>query len=76
MRKRSKYRPKGVRIDTMAYVMSGIKKFDDVSISIDLRIKNHTALDLLCTGKSNKAHIVQHFLLLLGTQERLSVEKI
>ena len=23
MRKRSKYRPKGVRIDTMAYVMSG-----------------------------------------------------
>lgn len=57
MRKRSKYRPKGVRIDTMAYVMSGIKKFDDVSVALDLRIKNHTALDLLCTGKATKAHI-------------------
>ena len=57
MRKRSKYRPKGVRIDTMSYVMSGIKKFDDVSASLDLRIKNHAALDLLCTGKAAKAHI-------------------
>jgi hypothetical protein len=57
MRKRSRYRPKGVRIDTMSYVMSGIKKFDDVSASLDLRIKNHAALDLLCTGKAAKAHI-------------------
>ena len=57
MRKRSKYRPKGVRIDTMAYVMSGLKKFDDVSVALDLRIKNHAALDLLCTGKAAKAHI-------------------
>lgn len=57
MRKRSKYRPKGVRIDNMAYVKSGIQKFDDVSVALDLRIKNHTALDLLCTGKASKVHI-------------------
>jgi hypothetical protein len=57
MRKRSKYRPKGVRLDTIAYVMSGFQKFDDVSVALDLRIKNHTALDLLCTGKAAKAHI-------------------
>ena len=57
MRKRSRYRPKGVRIDTMSYVMSGIKKFDDVSAALDLRIKNHAALDLLCTGKATKVHI-------------------
>lgn len=57
MRKRSKYRPKGVRIDNMAYVKSGIQKFDDVSVALDLRIKNHAALDLLCTGKATKAHI-------------------
>lgn len=57
MRKRSKYRPKGVRVDTMAYVMSGIKKFDEVDIALDLRIKNHTALNLLCTGNASKTHI-------------------
>ena len=57
MRKRSRYRPKGVRIDTMSYVMSGIQKFDDVSAALDLRLKNHVALDLLCTGKATKAHI-------------------
>ena len=57
MRKRSKYRPKGVRIDNIAYVMSGIQKFDDVDTALTLRLKNHTALDLLCTGKATKAHI-------------------
>jgi len=57
MRKRSKYKPKGVRIDTMAYVMSGIKRFDDVSIALDVRIKNDTAVDILCTGKAGNAHI-------------------
>jgi hypothetical protein len=41
----------------MSYVMSGIKKFDDVSAALDLRIKNHAALDLLCTGKAAKVHI-------------------
>jgi hypothetical protein len=57
MRKRSKYRPKGVRIDNIAYVMSGIQKFDDVDTALTLRLKNHTALDLLCTGRAAKAHI-------------------
>jgi hypothetical protein len=57
MRKRSKYRPKGVRIDNIAYVMSGIQKFDDVDTALTLRLKNHTALDLVCTGKATKAHI-------------------
>jgi len=57
MRKRSKYKPREVRLDTMAYVMSGLKKFDDVSVAIDVRLKNHTSLDLLCTGKAAKAHI-------------------
>ena len=57
MRKRSKYRPKGVRIDTIAYVMSGLQRFDEVETALTLRLKNHTALDLLCTGRAAKAHI-------------------
>lgn len=54
MRKRSKYKPKGVRIDTMAFVQSGFKKFDDVSVSVDLRIKNHAALEALRTGTASR----------------------
>ena len=57
MRKRSKYRPKDVRLDTIAYVLSGLQKFDDVDTALTLRLKNHSALDLLCTGKATKAHI-------------------
>jgi hypothetical protein len=57
MRKRSKYRPKGVRIDTMAYVMSGLKKFDDVEVAIDVRLKNHLAMEALRTGKATKDEV-------------------
>lgn len=57
MRKRSKYRPKGVRIDTMAYVMSGLKKFDEVDVAIDVRIKNHLAMESLRLGKATKDEV-------------------
>jgi len=54
MRKRSKYRPKGVRIDTMAYVQSGFKKFDEINVAVDLRIKNHAAMESLRTGIASR----------------------
>lgn len=54
MRKRSKYKPKGVRIDTMAYVMSGLKKFDEVEVAVDVRIKNHLAMESLRLGTATK----------------------
>ena len=57
MRKRSKYKPRGVRVDTLAYVMSSIKKFDDLSMSVDLRIKNHAAMEALRKGEASKADI-------------------
>ena len=57
MRKRSKYRPKGVRIDTMAYIMSGLKKFDDVEVAIDVRLKNHLAMEALRLGKATKDEV-------------------
>ena len=57
MRKRSKYRPKGVRIDTMAYVMSGLKKFDEVEVAIDVRLKNHSAMESLRLGKATKDEV-------------------
>ena len=57
MRKRSKYRPKGVRIDTMEYVKSGLKRFDEVEVAIDVRLKNHSAMESLRLGKATKDEI-------------------
>lgn len=57
MRKRSKYRPKPIRVDVMDYVKSGLKKFDDVSVAIDLRIKNHQAMEALRLGQATKEDI-------------------
>jgi len=54
---RKKYRPKGIRLDVMAYVQSGLKRFDDVSVAVDLRIKNHAAMEALRTGLANKDDI-------------------
>ena len=56
-RKRSKYRPKGVQLDTMAWVMSGIKPFAKVSEGTILRIKNHDALEKLRLGIAKKAEL-------------------
>lgn len=54
MRKRSKYRPKGVRLDNLTWVMSSIKPFDSVEVAVDLRIKNHAALEALRLGQATR----------------------
>lgn len=55
MRKRSKYRPKGQLPDPVTWVLAGIKPFKEVSASIDIRIKNHAAMDALRRGVANRA---------------------
>jgi len=55
VRKRSKYKPKPVRTDTMAYVVSGMKKFDEISVAVDLRIRNHSAIEALRLGRATRA---------------------
>lgn len=57
MRKKSKYKPKGVRVDAVTWVLAGLKPFSSVSISTDLRIKNHDAMDILRRGDATKAEI-------------------
>ena len=54
MRKRSKYKPKHIRVDTMAYVVSGMKKFDEISVAVDLRIRNHSAIEALRLGRATR----------------------
>jgi hypothetical protein len=57
MRKRSKYRPKGVRLDNMAWVQSGLRRVEDVSASATIKIRNHDAMNTLRLGNATKAEI-------------------
>ena len=57
MRKKSKYKPKGVRVDAVNWVLAGLKPFTSVSLSTDLRIKNHDAMDTLRRGDATRADI-------------------
>jgi hypothetical protein len=57
MRKRSKYKPKGVRLDVMTWVQAGLKPFREISIGTDIRIKNHAAMDALRRGDATRDDI-------------------
>lgn len=57
MRKRSKYRPKGVIRDPLAYVLSGMKVVGQIGAGTDLMIKNHMALDNVRQGVGTKEDI-------------------
>lgn len=57
MRKRSKYKPKGVRLDNITWVISSMKPFNEIEVGVDLRLKNHTALDALRKGEATKDDI-------------------
>lgn len=58
MRKRSKYRPKGVLINPLGYVLeslSPVRTHD--SFMIDLKIKNHDAMAALTQGRATRHDI-------------------
>lgn len=58
MRKRSKYRPKGVRLDTIGYVTESLKPVaSHDSYLLDLKIKNSEAMVALMRGTATKADI-------------------
>ena len=57
MRKRSKYRPKGVLLDTMNHVLSGMKTVGAISAGTTLKIKNHDALEKVRRGEATRADI-------------------
>lgn len=58
MRKKSKYKPKGVRLDTMAWVQSGMKVVASLpEAGVLLRIKNHDALTSLTQGTGTRDNI-------------------
>jgi hypothetical protein len=58
MRKKSKYKPHGVRLDNMSWVLSGMKKVGTLpTAGTALKLKNHEALDSILKGQGTKEHV-------------------
>lgn len=58
MRKRSKYKPKGVRIDAVNWVLAGLKPISEVGDAlVTLKAKNHSALSEITQGRGNRDQI-------------------
>lgn len=57
MKKRSKYRPKGVRADNISYVLSGLKGVTKISAGTTLLIQNHDALNTIRLGTATRREV-------------------
>ena len=58
MRKKSKYKPRGVILDPMSWIKQGFTPISEHGDALmTMRLRNHSALQALTTGKANKADI-------------------
>ena len=58
MRKKSKYKSKGVRVDAVNWVLSGLRPISSVGDAvIVLKAKNHSALTEVVQGRGNRTQI-------------------
>lgn len=54
MRKRSKYKPRKVFSDPVAWVINGFKPMSESGEAVSLKIKNHSALSDITKGQGDK----------------------
>lgn len=55
MRKKSKYKPRGVRLDALNWVLAGLKPISKVGDALTvLKAKNHSALTEVVQGRGNR----------------------
>lgn len=58
MRKRSSYRPKGVRLDNLSWIKAGFQKVGTLpKAGVNLKIKNHVALDAIMHGTADRSMV-------------------
>jgi hypothetical protein len=57
MRKKSKYKPRPVLRDCMAFIKTGFEPVRNQSETLTLRMKNHASLEEITKGRANKGHI-------------------
>jgi hypothetical protein len=76
MRKRSKYRPRYVQPNPMAYVMAGMMKVADVpTAGVELLARNEAALDEVIQGRGNDDH-AEILITMANCAESLELMKI
>lgn len=57
MKKRSKYRPRKIFADPVAWVINGFKPISESGEAISLKIKNHSALTDITHGLGNRNNV-------------------
>ena len=58
MRKKSNYKPKGLRLDNLSWVTAGLRKVGNLpSAGVTLKLKNHEALEAVLKGYATRDHI-------------------
>jgi hypothetical protein len=58
MKKKSKYKPKGVRYDNLSWIIAGMRKVGTLpTAGVALKLKNHEALDSILKGQGTKEHV-------------------
>jgi hypothetical protein len=58
MRKKSSYKPRPVRVDNLNWILAGMKKVGTLpDAGVDLKLKNHGALDSILMGKGTRDHV-------------------
>ena len=58
MKKKSKYKPRGVRYDNMSWLIAGMKKVGTLpTAGVALKLKNREALDSILTGQGTRDHV-------------------
>ncbi len=58
MRKKSNYKPKGIRVDAVNWVLAGLKPISNVGDAlIVIKAKNHSALTEVVQGRGNRDQI-------------------
>lgn len=73
MRKRSKYRPKGVLVNPLGYVLESLTPVKQhESFLLDLKIKNHGAMTALTKGYAEK-HDIEVLISMINMTEALHV---
>jgi hypothetical protein len=58
MRKKSSYKPRPIRADNLNWILAGMKKVGTLpSAGLELKLKNHEALDSILKGQGTRDHM-------------------
>ena len=58
MKKKSKYKPRGVRYDNLSWIVAGMKKVGTLpTAGVALKLKNHNSLNMILMGNGTREHV-------------------